>query len=62
MLRQWKQNEFNKILNKNGFFCKGGKGSHSVFRSNDGRHISIPRSMNAVIIERLIKENNLNVL
>lgn len=59
MLKQWKHNEFEKILKKNGFLYDRGKGSHSIFKNGDGRHISVPKSMNAVIIERLIKENNL---
>ena len=59
MLKQWKHNEFEKILKKNGFLYDRSKGSHSIFTNGDGRHISVPKSMNSVIIERLIKENNL---
>ena len=59
MLKQWKHNEFEKILKKNGFLYDRSKGSHSIFTNGDGSHISVPKSMNAVIIERLIKENNL---
>jgi predicted RNA binding protein YcfA (HicA-like mRNA interferase family) len=60
-MKQWKKNEFIRIIIANGFILDRYSGSHSVFKHNDGRVISIPRSMNPCIIQRLCKENNLKI-
>lgn len=49
-MKQWKKNEFIRIITANGFILDRYSGSHSVFKHNDGRVISIPRSMNPCII------------
>lgn len=50
--------EFTKILQKNDFVIKRYSGDHTIF-VHDGRHVSVVRSLNRMICERLIKENNL---
>ncbi len=47
----------NKMLKHNGYVYVRNNG-HKIY-TNGKRTISIPRSMNGVIIRRLIKENNL---
>jgi len=58
-MKNWKRNEIIKVIVKNGFVLDRYNGSHSIFTHSDGRVISLPRSMNPCIIQRLVKENNL---
>ena len=58
-MRQYTQREFIKIVKKNGFHYNHTSGSHAIYYNNSGRHISIPRNLECVIAQRLIKENNL---
>lgn len=58
-MRQWTLREFNRVLNRNGFSVERYNGSHAIYTNDMGSHISVPRSMNAAIIKRLIKENKL---
>lgn len=58
-MRQWTLREFNRVLNRNGFSVERYNGSHAIYTNSKGSHISVPRSMNAAIIRRLIKENKL---
>lgn len=58
-LRQWKKSDIDKLMKSNGFHLDRYNGSHKIFVDESGKHISIPRSINPVIIQRLIKENNL---
>ena len=60
-MKTWKKNEFVKVLTINGFILDRYSGSHTIFKHDDGRTISIPRSMNACIVQRLIKENKLAI-
>lgn len=60
-LRQWTRREFCSVLKNNGFQLKRYSGSHSIYLNSDGKHISVPRCLNACIALRLIKENNLKV-
>lgn len=60
-MKQWTLKEFTKVLNKNDFRFTRYNGSHSIFINTIGKHISIPKSMNATIIRRLIKENSLKI-
>ncbi|MCI6614977.1 MAG: type II toxin-antitoxin system HicA family toxin [Mollicutes bacterium] len=43
----------------NGFEYSRCNGSHFIFINSNGRHISVPRKLEAPIARRLIKENNL---
>lgn len=58
-MRQYTKKQFIKIVEKNGYYYSRNNGSHSIYVNDDGRHISIPLSMNMCITRRLIKENNL---
>lgn len=58
-MKQYTLQEFDKILNNNGFFYNRCRGSHFVYINKSGKHISIPRHLRCVIAQRLIKENNL---
>ena len=58
-MRQYTKKQFIKIVEKNGYYYSRSNGSHSIYVNDDGRHISIPLSMNMCITRRLIKENNL---
>ena len=58
-MKTCKKNEFVKVLTINGFILDRYSGSHTIFKHEDGRTISIPRSMNSCIIQRLVKENKL---
>ena len=60
-MKIWKRNDFIKILTINGFILDRYNGSHSIFKHYDGRVISLPRSVNPCIIQRLIKENKLTI-
>lgn len=60
-MREWKTSDFIKVLKRNGFTLKKGKGkgSHSLYINENGKRISVPLKIKAVIARRLIKENNL---
>lgn len=60
-MKQWKKTEIVKLITDNGFVLDRYNGSHSIFKHNDGRVISLPRSVNPCIIQRLIKSNNLKI-
>lgn len=60
-MKQYTSREFVKICIANGFYYSRTKGSHSIYINNKGRHISIPRTLNSVIANRLIKENKLKI-
>ena len=58
-MKTWKKTEVIRFLTINGFILDRYNGSHSIFKHRDGRVVSIPRSINPCIINRIIKENNL---
>lgn len=58
-MKQYSNREFIKILNKNGYYLDYKNGGHSIYKNNEGNHISIPLRLKCVIARRLIKENNL---
>lgn len=60
-MKTWKKTEIIRFLTINGFILDRYNGSHSIFKHQDGRVISIPRSINPCIINRIIKENNLTI-
>lgn len=58
-MKQWNSRDFRKMCIANGFEYSRCSGSHFIFINSDGRHISVPRKLEAPIARRLIKENNL---
>lgn len=60
-MKTWKKTEIVKLLIVNDFVLDRYNGSHSIFKHFDGRVVSLPRSMNPCIINRIIKENNLTI-
>ena len=60
-MKQWTNKEFTTVLHMNGFYFDRWNGSHSIYVNTEGNHISVPKSMSAPVIRRLIKENNLNI-
>ena len=48
------------MLERNGYSYSRNNGSHSIY-VKDGKHITVPLRIRAVIARRLIKENNLNI-
>lgn len=58
-MKQYTQKEFIKICVANGFYYNRHNGDHAIYVNDKGRHISIPNSIESVIAQRLIKENNL---
>lgn len=57
-MKQWTQREFIKVCIANGFQYNRHNGDHAIYVRN-GRHISIPKKLECVIAQRLVKENNL---
>lgn len=58
-MRQYTQREFIKVVERNGFHYERHRGSHAIYYNDKGRHISIPKNLECVIANRLIKENHL---
>lgn len=58
-MKQWTHKELCKVAESNGYYHIRSKGSHSIYRNDNGYHISIPLKLNCTIARRLIKENNL---
>lgn len=56
----WTQREFIKVLNKNNYIFVRQKGSHKIFTNNKNT-IAVPYRLNSLIVNRLIKENNLKI-
>ena len=48
------------MLERNGYSYSRNNGSHSIYMK-EGKHITVPLRIRAVIARRLIKENNLNI-
>lgn len=53
------EREVLKLLKENGYVHTRNSGSHKIFTQVGRNPISIPSSLNPMIIRRLIKENNL---
>lgn len=60
-MRQFTSKEFKRIVELNGFHYDRHSGGHAIYVNSEGRHISIPNTLESVIALRLIKENNLIV-
>jgi predicted RNA binding protein YcfA (HicA-like mRNA interferase family) len=58
-MKQWSRIAFIKVLKKNGYHYSRNNGSHSIYINSQGKHITVPLRIEAVIARRLIKENNL---
>ena len=59
-MKQYTSKEFIKIVIYNGYHYSRCRGSHYSYVNKQGNHISIPRNLECVIAQRLVKENNLN--
>lgn len=59
--KTWKDIEFIRLLNNNGFKKVSSTGSHVKFKNNIGNTIVVPigHDINRMMARRLIKENNL---
>lgn len=60
-MRQYTSREFIRIVKFNGFWYNRNNGDHAIYVNDKGRHISIPKNLECVIAQRLIKENSLEV-
>lgn len=60
-MKQYTSREFIKIVIYNGYRYSRCRGSHYIYVNEQGNHISIPRNLECVIAQRLIKENNLDI-
>lgn len=59
-MKVYSMREAEKVILKNGFIYQRQKGSHVIYKHSDGRLISIKfASLNRMIWQRLVKENNL---
>lgn len=58
-MKQWTHREFVKVVKHNGFSYNRHNGDHAIYVNKDGKHISIPQTLQCVIARRLIRENNL---
>lgn len=57
----WEHKDFCRLLIKNGYgYCRM-NGSHTIYKNEQGKHISVPKKLSIMIARRLIKENNLNL-
>ena len=52
---------FLSILHRNGYKKARTKGSHIIFKNDNGNTITIKNKLNRMVAKRLIKENNLNI-
>lgn len=58
-MKQISKEDFSKILKRNGYKYIRCKGSHFVYENDKGNHITISLHLKSVVMQRLIKENNL---
>lgn len=58
-MKQWTHKEFVRVLRLNGFSYSRHNGDHAIYVNKNGRHVSIPHTLQCVIARRLIRENNL---
>lgn len=52
--------KFINILHRNGYKKVRSKGSHIIFKNDNGNIITIKNKLNQMIARRLIKENDLH--
>ena len=58
-MKQWTEKEIAELLSNNGYNYSRSHGSHKIYINKDNRRISIPKSYNPCVIQRLIKQYNL---
>ena len=58
---QWTRNAFISMIDRNGYYYSRNNGSHSIFVNDEGKHITVPLRIKAVIAQRIIKENKLQI-
>ena len=51
--------ELERLLKKNGYALVRYSGSHKIWGKEGFNCISVPQSLNAMVVRRLIKSNNL---
>lgn len=51
--------KFHKMLVNNGYQRTRQRGSHRMYKNDDGNVIPVPLHINKMMAKRLIKENNL---
>ena len=59
-MKVYNDREFGKLLNNNGYRHVRTKGSHSVY-SNGDRTLTVNKGINRMVVQRLIKEYELEV-
>ena len=60
-MRQINAREFKQILNRNGFEYVRCKGDHMTYKNGDRMIVFNNVRLKAVVVNRLIKENNLTI-
>ena len=58
-MKQWTTKDLMRILKNNNFVFVRQNGSHRIYKDNTGKEIVVKNKMKSVIIQRLIKENEL---
>lgn len=48
-----------KILRKNGWYLERYSGDHRIYKNTQGQHMSIPPSLNKMMLKRFFKEFNI---
>lgn len=63
-MRKFSTRDFQKVLKKNGYKLDRTKGSHLIYKNNEGIHIAIyqcGRGLAPSVTHKLIKQHNLKV-
>jgi len=55
----YNEKEFVRLLKKNGYTLERYNGSHQIWVKEGCCFITVPKSLNPMLVRRLIKENNL---
>ena len=56
----YNKRDIQRILKNNGWILHHFKGSHAIYKNDEGKHITIGMcKCNKMVMQRLIKENNL---
>lgn len=62
MAKQYTFKELDKMLRQNGYRMVRSKGSHRIYKNDEGNTICIPerrKEVNRVLAARIVKQNNL---
>lgn len=61
-MAEFSKRDVERILRKNNFTLHRCKGSHKIYKNKEGKHLSVvPTRCNRMIMQRLIKEYNLEI-